>query len=55
MSSLMSVPAYVAVVTPVERLKVFLITEQHAEKSEEQATRTGSSFRGLWQGYERYC
>ena len=52
MSSLMSVPAYVAVVTPVERLKVFLITEQHAEKSRGTVRLVRDlGFRGLWQGY----
>ena len=52
MSSLMSVPAYVAVVTPVERLKVFLITEQYAEKSRGTVRIVRDlGFRGLWQGY----
>ena len=51
-SSLMSVPAYVAVVTPVERLKVFLITEQHKEKSRGVMRLVRDlGFKGLWQGY----
>jgi hypothetical protein len=51
-SSLMSVPAYVAVVTPVERLKVFLITERQQKKSRGVIRLIRDlGGRGLWQGY----